>query len=58
MDRRYILFRQLMDLMNDECDIVDANMRNWEDAIEIKGIFNSTEITFSAKFKEVNEDGN
>lgn len=58
MDRRYILFRQLMDLLNEECDIVDADMNNWEDAIEIKGIFNGTEITISAKFREVNNDGN
>ena len=58
MDRRYILFRQLMDLLNEECDIVDADMNNWEDAIEIKGIFNDTEITITAKFKEVKKDGN
>ena len=58
MDRRYIFFRQLMDMLSDECDIVNANMYNWEDAIEIKGIFNDTEITLTAKFKEVNKDGN
>jgi hypothetical protein len=47
-----------MDLLNEECDIVDADMHNWEDAIEIKGIFCDTEITISANFKEVKKDGN
>lgn len=58
MDRRYIFFRQLMDMLSEECDIVDANMHNWEDAIEVKGIFCDTVITITAKFKEVNNDGN
>lgn len=55
---RYILFRQLMNLLTDECEIVDADMHNWEDAVEITAVCGDQEIVVSAKFKEVNKDGN
>ena len=55
---RYQMFRQLMDLLTDECDIVDADMHNWEDAVEIRAACDDQEITLTAKFKEVKKDGN
>ena len=53
---RYQLFRQLMDLLTDECEIVDADMHNWEDAIEVKAVCGDQEVTLTAKLKEVNKD--
>ena len=34
---RYILFRKLMDLVSDDYDVVDADMRNYAGDIEIAG---------------------
>ena len=34
---RYILFRKLMDLVADDYDVVDADMRNYAGDIEITG---------------------
>ena len=56
MINRYQFFRQLMDLLTDECEIVDADMHNWEDAVEIRAVCGNQEITLCAKFKEVKED--
>lgn len=53
---KYTLFRQLMDLMTDEGEVVDADMRNWDGAIEVKAVCGDQEITLTAKFKEVEKD--
>ena len=55
---RYQMFRQLLDMLADEGVIEDADMHNWEDAVEIRAVCGDQEITVSAKFKEVKEDGN
>lgn len=52
---RYQIFRQLMDLLTDECEIVDADMHNWEDAVEINAVCGDTEIIISAKLREIRE---
>lgn len=60
MDRRYILFRQLMDLLSDEYDITSATTHNWEDNIEIKGECDGGTVTVRVGFetKEDKENGN
>jgi hypothetical protein len=55
---RYQMFRQLMDLLADECEIVDADMHNWEGAVEVKAVCGGQEITLTAKFEEEKNDGN
>ncbi len=54
---RYILFRRLMELLTDDCEIVDAKMKNWDDAIELKAVCAGQEIILSAKIMEVEKDG-
>ena len=58
MNERYNFFRQLMDILADDCEIIDARMYNWDNAVEIKGLCGDTEVTVTAKFKEVQKDGN
>ena len=60
MDKRYILFRQLMDLLSDEYDITSATTHNWENNIEIKGESDGGIVTVRVKIepKEGEENGN
>lgn len=55
---RYTLFRQLMDLLADEGEIVDADMCNWDDALEITAVCGDHQIVVNAKIKEEKKDGN
>ena len=55
---KFNLFRQLMDLLDDECQIVDADMNNWENAVEITAVCGDREIIVTAKIKEAKKDGN
>lgn len=54
---KFNLFRQLMDLLDDECQIVDADMNNWENAVEITAVCGDREIIVTAKIKEAKKDG-
>ena len=55
---KYELFRKLMDLVADDFEVIDADMSNWEDAIEIRGVSDGKEIILTAKLKEADTDGN
>ena len=53
---RYQFFRQLMDLLADECEITDAKMRNWDDAIEIKASCGDQVVIMNVRIEEVVKD--
>lgn len=55
---KYLLFRKLMDLVADDFEVIDADMCNWDESIEIRGVSDGQEITVTAKLKEVKNDGN
>lgn len=55
---RYILFRKLMDLVSDDYDVVDADMRNYAGDIEITGENEGKTIRIKVELEEVLQDGN
>lgn len=55
---KYLLFRKLMDLVDDDFTIIDADMNNWADSMEIVGECDGQNIILTATLKEEKKDGN
>ena len=55
---KYLLFRKLMDLVDDDFTIIDADMNNWADSMEIVGECDGQKIILTATLKEDKKDGN
>ena len=55
---KYYLFRKLMDLLSDYCDVIDADMNNYAGDIEITGKEeDGSTITIRVSFKEGENNG-
>ena len=52
---RYILFRKLMDLVSDDYDVVDADMRNYAGDIEITGEYGGKTIRIKVELEDAFE---
>lgn len=57
MGARYQLFRQLMDLLSNEYEIVSANTHNYTDEIVIKAVDDASGITVTLTVAIEGEDG-
>lgn len=56
---KYYYFRKLMDLINDEYEVIDADMNNYAGDIEITGIGEGgTKITIKVTLEEGEKNGN
>ena len=53
---RYLLFRNLMDLVSDDYDVFDADLCNYVGSMEISGKDGGEIIRITVDFKEVNQD--
>ena len=53
---KYQLFLKLLDVVDCDFNVIDADMNNWEGAIEIVGECDGRKITLTAKLKEENKD--
>ena len=55
---RYFIFRKLMDLIADDFEVVDADMKNYSGDIEITGKADGATVKITVYFKEEIKDGN
>lgn len=51
MDRYYI-FRKLLDLVSDDFEVVDADMKNYSGDIEVQGKADGATIRITVEFEE------
>ena len=60
MMNKYFVFRKLIDLVADYCEVTDADMNNYAGDIEITGIdeADGSSISITVRIKEGENDGN
>lgn len=53
---KYIIFRQLMDLVSDHADVVDANLNTWNGGMLVQGEADGETIAIEVTIKKKEED--